>query len=210
MSISPHRILHDLYIGPKLLTDPGNAAIIRPSADLQICEMVSGASAESRTLANPTKPGIRFTLRLLTDGGGNVDVYAENGLNTQLETNAVFADAGDHLSLISVTKSAGVYRWEALVQAGASLASASATSTATATATGTTTSTPTSTPSATATSTRTSTQSISGSDTASGTFSASATSTGTSTGTSSGTPTTTRTSTSTKTSTATATATGTQ
>lgn len=119
MSTSPHRIHHDLYRGPKLLADPGSGGIIRANADLQICEMVS-ATTETRTLANPTKPGIRLILRLLTDGG-NVVVTAENGLNANLETEATFADAGDFLELISVTLSAGppaTYRWEDLSASG--------------------------------------------------------------------------------------------
>jgi len=114
MSMSPHRIHHDLYRGPKILTDPGSGKIIRPNGDLLICEMVSGGSAETRTLANPTKPGIRFVLRLKTDGGGDVVVTAPAGLNVALETQATFADASDFLSLISVTISAGSYRWEVL------------------------------------------------------------------------------------------------
>ena len=114
MSTSPHRVHHDLYRGPKILADPGNAGIIRPNADLQICEMVTGSSGETRTLANPTKPGIRFVLRLKTDGGGDAVVTAENGYNIAGETEATFADASDLLSMISVTVSAGVFRWEIL------------------------------------------------------------------------------------------------
>jgi hypothetical protein len=114
MSTSPHRVHHDLYRGPKGLKDPGNAGIIRANADLQICEMVSGASGETRTLATPTKPGIRLVLRLKTDGGGDVVVTASAGLNVALETQATFADASDFLSLISVTISGTSHRWEIL------------------------------------------------------------------------------------------------
>ena len=113
-----HRILHDLYEAPKLLADPGDGGTIRPSEDLVMCELVS-AAAETRVLANPTKPGIRFVVRMLTDGG-DITMSAENGLNVALETSATFADAGDMLSLISVTKTAGsppsaaTYRWQVL------------------------------------------------------------------------------------------------
>lgn len=163
MSISPHRITHDLYRGPKLLTDPGNGGTIHPNADLLVCEMTSGASNETRVLANPTKPGIRFILRMKTDGGGIIVVTAANGFNVVPELSATFADAGDWLSMISVSLTATTYRWEVLEQDGAALATATATPTSTATST--------------------STQSISGSDTASGTFSASSTRTSTSTAT---------------------------
>lgn len=111
-----HRIHHDLYRAPKALADPGNAGTIRPNADLSICEMVSAAS-ETRTLANPTKAGIRFVLRLLTDGG-DVAVTAANGLNVTGNTVATFEDAGDLLSLVSVSTSTG-YRWEIEVNTGA-------------------------------------------------------------------------------------------
>lgn len=123
------RLHHDLYKGPKLHTDPGNAGIIRADSDLQICEMVSGASGETRTLARPSKPGIRFVLRMKTDGGGDIVVTATGGYNVAGETKATFADASDFLSLISVTVSAGVYRWEALEgNLGTVIASASTSS----------------------------------------------------------------------------------
>ncbi|HUS40083.1 MAG TPA: hypothetical protein VMX74_11560 [Pirellulales bacterium] len=111
-----HRIHNDLYQGPKKLDDPGDTKTILVSEDLSICEMVSVA-AETRTLADPTKPGIRFTLRLLTDGG-DIIVHATEGFNVALETDATFADAGDTLELISVTKtwrspqSASTFRWQ--------------------------------------------------------------------------------------------------
>jgi len=166
---SPHRIHHDLYRGAKILKDPGDAGTIYVTKDLQICEMVSGASNETRTLANPTKAGIRFVLRLLTDGGGDVVVTAANGFDVGGDTYATFADASDLLSMISVTHTSG-YRWEILEgNVGAAVATSTGTSTATASASSSTT--------ATSTPSSTSTQSISGSDTASGTFSASATAT---------------------------------
>ena len=111
-----HRIHHDLYRAPKSLADPGNAGTIRVTQDLQICEMVT-AAAETRTLANPTKAGIRLVLRLLTDGGDAV-VTAANGLNVTGNTVATFEDAGDALSLVSVSTSTG-YRWEIETNLGA-------------------------------------------------------------------------------------------
>ena len=104
-----HRIHTDLYRVDKSMPDPGDGGEIRVTQDLQICEMVS-AAAETRSLVAPTKPGIRFVLRLMTDGG-NVVVTAENGFNSLGETDATFADASDLLSLISVTHTSG-YRWE--------------------------------------------------------------------------------------------------
>lgn len=107
--MDPHNIHHFLYRADKGMPDPGNAGTIRVTEDLQICEMVS-TTAETRTLANPTKSGIRFVLRLMTDGG-DVVVTAANGFNAAGNTVATFADASDLLSLISVQHTTG-YRWE--------------------------------------------------------------------------------------------------
>ena len=107
---SPHRIHSDLYRASKILTDPGASGTIRVSQDLQICEMVS-AAAETRTVAQPTKSGLRFTLRLMTDGG-TVTVTVTGGMNVALNTVATFADASDFLSLISISITATTYRWE--------------------------------------------------------------------------------------------------
>jgi len=164
-----HRIHHDLYRGAKSYTDPGDGGTITVAQDLQICEMVS-TGAETRTLANPTKPGIRFVLRMLTDGG-DIVVGASNGLNTDLDLHATFADAGDLLELISVTKSTGVYRWEVLTQTGAGIATVTATVTRTATATDTGTLTKT----ATNTLTKTATDTLTATDTATGTAGSSVT-----------------------------------
>ena len=119
MGMQPQNIHHNLYQGPKMLADPGNGNTIRAIGDLSICELVSTEADETRTLANPTKAGIRLTMRMLTDGG-DVIVTASNGLTVSLNTYVVFDDAGDFLSLISVTKtvgsstSAATYRWQTL------------------------------------------------------------------------------------------------
>ena len=115
-----HRIHYDLYRAPKGMADPGNAGRINVTKDLQICEMTTGASGETRTLVDPTKAGIRFVLRLLTDGGGDAVVTAAAGLNVTGNTVATFNDASDILSLMSVSTSSG-YRWQVLVNTGVSL-----------------------------------------------------------------------------------------
>lgn len=106
-----HRIHSDLYRVDKSMPDPGNGGTIRVSQDLQICEMVS-TGAETRTLAAPTKSGIRFVLRLMTDGG-DVVVTAPEGLNPDGDTVATFADASDILQLMSVATATG-FRWEVM------------------------------------------------------------------------------------------------
>jgi hypothetical protein len=133
MGTPASRLHHDLYKGPKLHTDPGNGKAIIVNEDLQICEMVSGASGETRTLPRPSKSGIRLVLRMKTDGGGDIVITATGGFNVAGETQATFADASDFLSLISVTVSgdgpSAVRRWEALEgNLGTVISSASASS----------------------------------------------------------------------------------
>ena len=153
---SANRIHHLLYRGPKVLADPGDGETITPTADLQICEMVS-LTTETRTLSRPTKPGIRFVLRLLT-AGGTVTVTATGGLNSSLETEATFAEESDFLSLISVTTVANTtYRWEILEgNAGTVISSNTVSSTPSATVS----STPSTTPSGTKSSTPSATASV--------------------------------------------------
>lgn len=112
---SQHRIHTDFYLADKLLTDPGNGGTIRVREDLQICEMVS-TGAETRILENPRKSGIRFILRLKTDGG-DVVVTASNGFNNAGENKATFNDASDLLNLLSVeTATLGTFRWQIMTR----------------------------------------------------------------------------------------------
>jgi len=110
--VTPHRIHRELYEAPKYIVDPGDAGSIRVTEDLQYCDLVSGSSGETRTLEAPTKAGIRFVLRLLTDGGGDIAVYSAEGFNeAQTSLHMTFDTAGDLLSLISVTTTTG-FRWQ--------------------------------------------------------------------------------------------------
>lgn len=116
--MDPHNVHKYLYDADHDLEDPGNGKTIRVDGDLLMCEMVS-AAAETRTLAAPTKPGIQFVLRMLTDGG-DIVVTAANGFNVEGDTVATFADAGDLLPLISVEYTAptataqATYRWQVM------------------------------------------------------------------------------------------------
>lgn len=114
-----HRIHTDLYRADKVIPDPGDGKTIVVREDLQICEMVSVA-AETRILANPTKAGVHFVLRMKTDGG-DIVVTASNGFRVTvgtgfIRTKATFDDASDLLNLISVKVSPGVYRWQIMTR----------------------------------------------------------------------------------------------
>lgn len=113
--MDPFNIHSFLYAVDHVLTDPGDGKVIRVRKDLQICEMVSTAS-QTRTLENPVKAGIRFILRLLTDGG-DIVVSCTNGFNNAGENKATFNDAGDLLNLISVqTATPGTFRWQIMTR----------------------------------------------------------------------------------------------
>ncbi len=109
--MTPHNIHHHLYDVHHELTDPGDGGTIRFKGDLMICEMVSIA-AETRTLAAPSKSGLRAVLRMMTDGG-DIVVTQANGFNNAGESKATFNDASDLLNLISVeTATPGTFRWQ--------------------------------------------------------------------------------------------------
>lgn len=113
--MDPLNIHAHLYDVHHEMDDPGNGGTIRVTGDLQICEMVS-AGAETRILAAPTKSGLRFVLRLMTDGG-DVVVTTPNGFNNAGESKATFNDASDLLNLISVeTATRGTFRWQIMTR----------------------------------------------------------------------------------------------
>lgn len=113
--MDPHNIHRHLYEVDRIIADPGDGKTIHVREDLSICELVS-AAAETRTLAAPTKSGIRFILRL-KDDGGDVVVTTPNGFNNAGESKATFNDASDLLNLISVeTATRGTFRWQIMTR----------------------------------------------------------------------------------------------
>lgn len=113
-----HRMLKDTFLafapmGAGLLEDPGDTGTITFKLWGQICSLVSGASAETRTLAQPIRPGIIGTVCLDTDGGGNVTLTVTGGYNQPGHTTIVLADAGDFVTFESV-KVGGSYLWREL------------------------------------------------------------------------------------------------
>jgi len=113
--MSGHNTPYHMYQGPLGLVDPGDGGTIVPNGYGQICELVT-AGAETRVLGVPAKAGIRFALRMTTDGGDAV-VTAAATLNETGNTVATFDAVGEMLDLISVTD-AGVIRWEILENVG--------------------------------------------------------------------------------------------
>jgi len=105
-----HRVLSDLAQADWTIEDPGDAGAI-PSSMTGVVELVSGG-AETRTLAAPTKAGLRLILCFKTDGGDCV-VTCASTLNVTANTTITFDTAGEMIELVSIASGSN-YRWRAL------------------------------------------------------------------------------------------------
>ena len=121
--MTAHRILQDMAKSTELdLLDPGDAGTIELDRSLGVCSVVPAASA-TRKIGRPPRTGVIVTVCLKTDGGdlaitGAGGEILNSGSGT--ETTATMADAGDVLTLISVSKGANVV-WAILANHGAAL-----------------------------------------------------------------------------------------
>ena len=113
--MSGHRVAHDMAKAPlhQISKTAGETIVIDRYG--QIVEIETGG-AEARTLANPSRAGIRAFIRMKADGG-DATMTASNGLNVAGNTTAVFADVGDMLEVLSVSHTSG-FRWEILLNTG--------------------------------------------------------------------------------------------
>lgn len=111
-----HRTLFDMRRAPFAMVDPGDAGSIVPDRWGAVCPIVSTA-AETRTLAQPTKPGMQCTLVLKTDGG-DVTVTVTGGYNIDDDTTLVFSEAGEWVEFSSVDIG-GSYYWRITGREGA-------------------------------------------------------------------------------------------
>lgn len=90
------------------IADPGDAGAI-PVTRSGVCH-VATAGAETRTVADPTRTGLRLTLVFLTDGGNAVITFA-SPVNVAGNNTLTFADAGELAHLVSVRDGASSYAW---------------------------------------------------------------------------------------------------
>jgi len=120
---SGHNVLQQIAATTELdLLDPGDAGTIAVDRTMGICSVVT-AGAETRKIASPERAGIVISICLKTDGGdltitGAGSEILNSGLGT--ETTAVMADAGDCLTLISISKGANIV-WSPLANNGATM-----------------------------------------------------------------------------------------
>tara|TARA_Y100001951_G_C11086657_1_gene154381 strand:- start:36 stop:404 length:369 start_codon:yes stop_codon:yes gene_type:complete len=121
--MTAHRVLQDLAKSTELdLLDPGDAGTIELDRSFGVCSVVTAAS-ETRKIGSPQRTGVIVTVCLKTDGGdlaitGKGGEILNSGSGT--ETTATMADAGDVLTLISVSKGANIV-WAILANHGAAL-----------------------------------------------------------------------------------------
>lgn len=118
--MSAHRTLNDLFrafdsVGPGRLEDPGDTKTITFTQWGQICSVVTTA-AQTRTLAQPTKPGILATIALDEDGG-DLTLTVTGGYNDEAATSVTFDAAGDFVTFISI-KVGTSYYWRVVTQEG--------------------------------------------------------------------------------------------
>lgn len=118
--MSAHRVLRDLFrafesVGPGIGVDPGDAGTITPELWAQQFPIVT-AGAETRTLAQPAKPGILTSICLDTDGG-DLTLTVTGGYNNDDDTSIVFDDAGDLVVFMSIKEGSNYY-WRAIHQEG--------------------------------------------------------------------------------------------
>ena len=111
----------DLARASKEQPDPGDGAAITYTRWGQIISIVSGASGETNTLADPPAAGENLTLTMDTDGGGNRVITAATAINQAGNTIMTFGAVLDTVVLSSITDGAGGYRWHVISNDGVAL-----------------------------------------------------------------------------------------
>lgn len=114
---SAHTLQYDLSVCEFTLPDPGNAKALT-STNTGTIPIVT-AAAETRTLADPAKTGLRLTLAMKTDGGDCVITVA-SAFNSSGNTIITMNDAGDSIELRSIPVGSG-YKWKIVNNDGCSL-----------------------------------------------------------------------------------------
>lgn len=123
--MSAHNVLQELLLADYSMPDPGDAEDIVPDRSPCVVGLVSGASAETRTVPVPTKAGLVLWLGLMTDGGGDVTVTVTSGYNAAGATSLVFGDLNDYVKLESIETASGTFRWKLTAYEGVAVTDAS-------------------------------------------------------------------------------------
>lgn len=99
--------------------DPGSGAAI-PVTNSASINIVTGASGETNTLANPAFLGQLMEINLQTDGGGDRVITAAAAINRTGNTVMTFGDVGDYILLKGIYRGASL-RWQVIANDGVAL-----------------------------------------------------------------------------------------
>jgi len=115
--MSSHNTLFELFEEhcPYVMMDPGDAGTLEPDRQLAIFKITT-AAAETRTLAQPTKPGLICAVAMDVDGG-DLTLTVTGGYNQAADTSITFGDAGDWVVFYSVEVGTSQY-WRVLGSEG--------------------------------------------------------------------------------------------
>lgn len=105
--------------GIAVIADPGDAGAIPVTRSGNVA-LTTGASGETRTLADPGSVGLNLDISLDVDGGGDAVVTAATAVNQTGNNTITLNDAGDTISLRSV-QVGGSPVWRVVENDGATL-----------------------------------------------------------------------------------------
>lgn len=113
----PQGVLEDLIVA-----DPGDAAAIPVTASASI-PIVTGAGAETNTLAIPTIRGQKLKMILVTAGGGTRTITCAQAINQAGNTKMAFTQAVDAITLEAwaTDTAGGTLRWRVIYNDGVTL-----------------------------------------------------------------------------------------
>ena len=101
-------------------TDPGTTKKIRADRDRAVIPIVSGASLETGSLADPEIMGQELTLCFKTDGGGNRVITADTAINETGNNTLTFSDAGEMIALRAIQDGTSIV-WRVMANDGVAL-----------------------------------------------------------------------------------------
>jgi hypothetical protein len=116
--MSAHRALFDMFSAPFLMTDPGASGTITVNRWGAVVPIVT-ATAEARTLAQPTKAGL-LCLVELDATSGDCTLTVTGGYNQAAATSITLDTAGDWI-LFASAKIGASYYWRVVSHSGTSL-----------------------------------------------------------------------------------------
>jgi len=111
--MSSHNILQQLHEGPFEVEDPGDGKTITVDRFFMTVRLVSGATAQTRTLAPPTRAGQFVSLVLHTAGASYITITVTNNYSKGNADVVLLYAAQDFVTFFSIPVGSG-YEWRLL------------------------------------------------------------------------------------------------